>query len=179
MERWSRALLAGLEAVVGAGLKAEAFVFATRLTRVTGALAGRDAVRALEQARASVDDWSGGTRIGEALGEFNRVWGRRGLARGAVVLVVSDGWDRGDPEKLATELARLRLQARRLVWINPRPAERDGEPLAVGLRAALPHVDDYVAGVGPVAMAGLGRVLASVGSSRPTRRQRPVGSATR
>ena len=176
MERYSRALLGALEAVVGSGLKAEAFVFATRLTRLTGALCGRDAARALAGARASVPDWSGGTRIGPALAEFNATYGRRGFARGAIAVVVSDGWDRGDARLLARELARLRLQCRRLIWINPRPNELAGQPLAIGMRAALPFVDDYLTGVDPRAMAQLGRVIAGLGAGRPARRQRPVGS---
>ena len=176
MERYSRALLVALEAVVGSGLKAEAFVFATRLTRLTAPLRSRDVVRALAEARAAVPDWSGGTRVGPALREFNAVYGRRGLARGAIAIVVSDGWDRGDPRLLARELARLRLQVRRLVWINPRPNELDGQPFAVGMRAALPFVDDYLTGVDPRAMVELGQVVAGLGAGRPARRQRPVGS---
>ena len=174
MERYSRALLAALGGIVGAGLHAEAFVFATRLTRLTGPLTGHDAERALARARAAVVDWSGGTRIGAALAEFNASWGRRGLARGAIVLVVSDGWDRGDPDLLARELARLRLQSRRLVWINPRPSAIDGQPLAGGMRAALPHVDDFVAGHDARAIAALARLVGGLGSGRPSRPQRPL-----
>ena len=176
MERYSRALLGSLEAVVGSGLKAETFVFATRLTRLTGPLAGHDAARALAEARAAVPDWSGGTRIGPALGEFNAVYGRRGFARGAIAVVVSDGWDRSDPRLLVRELERLRLQCRRLIWINPRPNELAGQPFAIGMRAALPLIDDYLTGVDPRAMIELGRVIAGLGAGRPARRQRPVGS---
>jgi uncharacterized protein with von Willebrand factor type A (vWA) domain len=182
MERYSRALLGALEAVVGSGLKAETFVFATRLTRVTGPLRGRDAARALAAARAAVPDWSGGTRIGPALAEFNSVFARRGFARGAIAIVVSDGWDRGDPQLLVRELERLRLHCRRLIWINPRPTELDGQPLAVGMRVALPLVDDYLTGADVRGMAELGRVIAGLGDARPARRQRtpmppPVGVA--
>ena len=176
MERYSRALLGALEAVVGSGLSAETFVFATRLTRLTGPLSGHDAARALATARAAVPDWSGGTRIGPALAEFNAVYARRGLARGAIAIVVSDGWDRADPRLLARELARLRLQCRRLIWINPRPNELAGQPFAIGMRTALPLVDDYLTGVDPRAMVALGRVIAGLGPGRPARRQRPVGS---
>jgi uncharacterized protein with von Willebrand factor type A (vWA) domain len=179
MERYSRLLLASLEAVARCGVKAETFVFATRLTRLTGALAGRDAARALAEARAAVPDWSGGTRIGPALRELNSVYGRRGFARGAIAIVVSDGWDRADPALLAREVERLQLQARRLVWLNPRPLELAGQPLAVGLRAALPFVDDYVSGLDPRALAGLGRLIAGVDGGRPARRQRPLGLALR
>ena len=175
MERYSRALLGALEAVIGSGLKAETFVFATRLTRLTRPLSGHDAARALAQARACVPDWSGGTRIGPALAEFNAVYARRGLARGAIAIVVSDGWDRGDPRLLAAELERLRLQVRRLVWINPRPNELDGQPFAIGMRSALPFVDDYLRGVDPAAMVQLGRVIGGLGAGRPARRQRHTG----
>jgi hypothetical protein len=176
MERYSRALLAALEAVAGSGLRTETFVFATRLTRLSGVLGGHDEARALEEARAAIADWSGGTRIGHALGEFNATFGRRGCARGAIAIVVSDGWDRGDPERLARELQRLRLQARRLVWINPRPVDAGSQPLAVGMRTALPYVDDYLAGLDAEGMACLGRLLAGMGAGRPARAQRPIGS---
>lgn len=170
MERYSRVLLASLKAAVGAARRAEAFVFATRLTRVTRSLDGRDLERALEQARATVPDWSGGTRIGHALADFNHSFGRRGFARGAIVLVVSDGWDRGDPELLASEVRRLQLQARRLVWINPRPMGIDMQPLAIGMRAAMPYVDDFIPGHDPRAVAGLARLIGDLGGQRPQRR---------
>ena len=176
MERYSRALLGSLHAAVGATPKAEAFVFATRLTRLTGTLAGRDGARALERAREAVDDWSGGTRIGRALQEFNRTYAPLGFARGAVVLIVSDGWDRGDPALLARELARLRLQSRRLIWLNPRPADLAGQPLAVGMRTALPYVDDFVPGHDPRAVAALPSVVGRLGSARPDRKQRATAN---
>ncbi|MBA3436868.1 MAG: VWA domain-containing protein [Thermoleophilaceae bacterium] len=169
MERYSRVLLASLKAAVGGARRAEAFVFATQLTRVTRSLDGRDLERALEQARATVPDWSGGTRIGGAIGDFNRTYGRRGLARGAIVLVVSDGWDRGDPEVLASEVRRLQLQARRLVWMNPRPMGLDLQPLAIGMRAAMPFVDDFIPGHDPRAVAGLARLISDLGGQRPQR----------
>nr|MBA3301598.1 VWA domain-containing protein [Thermoleophilaceae bacterium] len=137
--------------------------------RLTRSLDGRDLERALEQARATVPDWSGGTRIGETLAEFNRSYGRRGFARGAIVLVVSDGWDRGDPELLAGEVRRLQLQARRLVWINPRPMGLDDQPLAIGMRAAMPFIDDFVPGHDPRAVAGLAQLIGGLGEQRPRR----------
>lgn len=176
MERYSRALLASLQAAVGASARTEAFVFATRLTRLTPALARHDAARALEEARAAVADWSGGTRIGHVLRDFRLGPGRAGLARGAIVVLVSDGWDRGDPDLLAAELDRLRRQCRRLVWVNPRPADLDGQPLAVGMRVALPYVDDFVPGHDPRALRDLARLLRGLGARRPNRPQRPVGS---
>jgi uncharacterized protein len=179
MERYSRALLASLQTVVAAGIKAEAFAFATRLTRLTVELSGHHVGRTLREAREAVEDWSGGTRIGAALADFDRRYGRRGLVRGAIVLIVSDGWDRGDPSQLVRELERLRLAARRLIWFNPRPSGLDGQPLAVGLRAALPYVDDYVPGGDPRSVAALSRLIREVGDARPARRQRPVALAAR
>jgi uncharacterized protein with von Willebrand factor type A (vWA) domain len=178
MERYSRVLLASLKAAVGAARKTEAFVFATRLTRLTRSLDGRDLERALEQARAAVPDWSGGTRIGSALEEFNGTYGRRGFARGAIVIVVSDGWDRGDPEMLATEVRRLQLQSRQLVWINPRPMEVDQQPLAIGMRAAMPFIDEFVAGHDPRAIAGLARLISGLGADRPQRGMTPAIAPT-
>jgi uncharacterized protein with von Willebrand factor type A (vWA) domain len=130
---------------VAARRRVEAFVFGTRLTRVTHELAGRDHDRALERAAGAVVDWSGGTRIGDALSELNRRHARH-LGRGAVVVVLSDGWDRGEPEALAREMARLRRSAHRVVWLNPLKAHPDYEPLTRGMRAALPHVDHFLAG---------------------------------
>lgn len=169
MERYSRVLLASLKAAVGGARRAEAFAFATRLTRLTHSLGGQDLERALEHARASVPDWSGGTRIGGALAQFNRTYGRRGFARGAIVLVVSDGWDRGDPNALAEEVRRLQLQARRLVWVNPRPMGLDEQPLAIGMRAAMPFVDDFIPGHDPRAVAGMARLIGDLGGQRPNR----------
>jgi uncharacterized protein with von Willebrand factor type A (vWA) domain len=176
MERYSRALLASLQAAVSAGIKAEAFVFATRLTRVTDPLSKGDVAKALERAREAVPDWSGGTRIGGAIGDFNDKYARSSLARGAIVIVVSDGWDRGDPQILERELEHLRRQCRRLVWLNPRPTELDDQPLAIGMQAALRHIDDFVPGHDPRASGDLARLIAGLGPRRPTRRQRPLPS---
>lgn len=176
MERFSRILLASLRAAVAAGIEAEAFAFATGLTRLTATLDDRDVKRALEQARASIGDWSGGTRIGAALADFNRSWGRRGIARGAIVIIFSDGWDRGDPELLGREVRRLQLQSRRLIWVNPRPADIDMQPLAIGMRAAMPYVDDFIPGHDPRAIHGLAALVRGLGGARPARRQRPVSS---
>ncbi len=170
MERYSRVLLSTLKVAIGASRKAEAFVFATGLTRLTKSLDGHDFERALDKARAAVPDWSGGTRIGGALAEFNRTYARRGFARGAIVLVVSDGWDRGDPKILATEVRRLQMQARRLIWINPRPMQVDQQPLAIGMRAAMPFIDEFVPGHDPRAIAGMAHVIASLNADRPHRR---------
>ena len=145
MEPYARMLLQYMQACVAARRRVEAFVFGTRLTRVTGELAGRDPDRALDRASAAADDWSGGTRIGEALGTLNREHGRR-LGRGAIVVLLSDGWDRGEPERLSAEIERLQRCAHQLIWLNPLKASPDYEPLTRGMQAALPHVDHFLAG---------------------------------
>ncbi len=124
--------------------KVEAFVFATRLTRLTRSLRDRQVDRALRRASEAVRDWSGGTRIGEAVHRFNQDWARRVPCSSAVVAIVSDGWDRGDPDLLAREMRRLRGLSWRLIWLNPLLGDSGYEPLARGMRAALPHVDDFM-----------------------------------
>ena len=145
MAPYARMLLQYLQATVAARARVEAFVFGTRLTRVTRELAGRDPDRALARAADHVSDWSGGTRIGAALAELNREHGRR-IGRGAVIVVLSDGWDRGEPELLATEMARLRRCAHRVLWLNPLAADPRYEPLTRGMQAAMPHVDHLLPG---------------------------------
>jgi uncharacterized protein len=167
MEPYARVYLQLLmSGVDGAG--AEAFVFATRLTRLTRTLRGVIPTVALERAGRSAPDWSGGTRIGEALKAFNDEHGRRGLARGAVVVILSDGWDRGDPEILGREMARLRRLAFRVVWVNPRKAAPGYAPLAGGMVAALPHIDTFVSGH---SLAAFDEVLEAIAAGRaePTR----------
>jgi uncharacterized protein len=146
MEPYARAYLQFLTCAAGAGPNAEAFVFATRLTRVTRALALRNPERAIQRAAATAPDWSSGTRIGDALKAFNDRHGRRGMARGAVVVILSDGWERGDPALVGREMERLRRLAYRIVWVNPRVSARGFEARAGGLVAALPHVDVLVSG---------------------------------
>ena len=125
MEPYARAYLQFLTCAAGSGPNAEAFVFATRLTRLTRALASRNPERAIQRAAAAAPDWSSGTRIGDALQEFNDRHGRRGMARGAVVVILSDGWERGDPMLVGREMERLARLAHRIVWVNPRvSAER-------------------------------------------------------
>jgi uncharacterized protein len=145
MEPYARMLLTYMQACVAARRRVEAFVFGTGLTRVTAELRGRDPDRALERAAAATRDWSGGTRIGAALATLNREHGRR-LGRGAVVVLLSDGWDRGDPGQLEAEMARLARCSHRLIWLNPLKAHPDYRPLTRGMRAALPHVDEFMAG---------------------------------
>lgn len=161
MAPYSRMLLQYLHACVAARRRVEAFAFGTRLTRITHELSGRDHDRALERAAAAVVDFSGGTRIGEALGELNRVHGRR-LGRGAVVVILSDGWDRGDPQRLAAEMARLRRSAHRLVWLNPLAAHADYEPLTRGMRAAIPHTDRLLPGNSLASLEELAVILEDV-----------------
>jgi uncharacterized protein len=145
MEPYARMLLTYLQACVAVRRRVEAFAFGTRLTRITRELRGRDADLALRRATEAVHDFSGGTRIGESLGTLNREHGRR-VGRGAVVVVLSDGWDRGEPELLAAEMERLRRCAHRVIWLNPLKAHEGYEPLTRGMSAALPHADHFLAG---------------------------------
>jgi uncharacterized protein with von Willebrand factor type A (vWA) domain len=126
--------------------KVEAFAIGTRLTRMTRELGSRDPDVALRQAAERVMDWSGGTRLGDGLRQFNDQWGVRGLARGAIVVVLSDGWDRGDPAVLAEQMARLSRVAHRIVWVNPLKVTPGYAPLARGMAAALPYIDSFVEG---------------------------------
>jgi uncharacterized protein with von Willebrand factor type A (vWA) domain len=158
MEPYARMLLQYMQACVAARRRVEAFVFGTTLTRVTGELAGRDPDRALDRAASAADDWSGGTRIGEAISTLNREHGRR-IGRGAIVVLLSDGWDRGDPDELAAEMARLQRSAHQLVWLNPLKAHPDYEPLTLGMQAALPHVDHFLAGNSLASLAELAELM--------------------
>jgi uncharacterized protein with von Willebrand factor type A (vWA) domain len=161
MTPYARMLLQYLHACVAARRRVEAFAFGTRLTRITNELAGRDHDRALERAADAVVDFAGGTRIGAALAELNRVHGRR-VGRGAVVVILSDGWDRGEPEQLATEMARLRRSAHRLVWLNPLAAHPGYEPLTRGMRAAVPHTDELLAGNTLMSLEHLAELLEEI-----------------
>jgi uncharacterized protein len=145
MEAYSRAYLYLLHGAVRA-LRAETFVFATGLTRLTRALRAGDPERALRAAVDETQDWSGGTRIGSAIKEFTDRWGRRGLARGAVVVIVSDGWESEDPAVLGEQMARLSRLAHRIVWVNPRSKSERYQPLVGGMAAALPYVDVFTSG---------------------------------
>ena len=145
MEPYARAYLQLLHCAVG-GAHAETFVFATRLTRLTRQLRVRNPNVALQRAAASAPDWAGGTRLGDALKAFNDGWGRRGLARGAVLLIVSDGWDSGDPVIVAEQMARLSRLAHHVVWVNPRKQNQNYQPLVGAMSAALPYIDSFVSG---------------------------------
>jgi uncharacterized protein with von Willebrand factor type A (vWA) domain len=151
-----------VHAAVAGRQKVEAFALGTRLTRLTRDLTSRDPDRALGRAAERVVDWSGGTRLGDCLRRFNDEWGVRGMARGAIVVVLSDGWDRGDPAELAEQMARLHRVAYRVVWVNPLKVTPGYAPLARGMAAALPYVDDFVEGHSVDALEELTRVIAEV-----------------
>ena len=146
MEPYARAYLQFLTCAAGSGPNAEAFAFATRLTRLTRALASRNPERAIQRAAETAPDWSSGTRIGDALREFNNRHGRRGMARGAVIVILSDGWERGDSMLVGREMARLARLAHRIVWVNPRVSAGDFSVQSGGMRAALPYCDALVSG---------------------------------
>jgi uncharacterized protein with von Willebrand factor type A (vWA) domain len=158
MAPYARVLLQYMHASVATHRRVEAFAFGTRLTRLTRELDVRDPDRALARAAEAVEDWSGGTRIGHAMAVLNREHGRR-IGRGAVVVILSDGWDRGDPQQLADEMARLRRSAHRVVWLNPLKAAAGYEPLARGMAAALPHTDHFLAGNSLASLAELALIL--------------------
>ena len=146
MEAYSRVLIRFAHAaVVGRG-RVEVFALGTRLTRLTRQLGSHDVDQAVKSAAEAVVDWSGGTRLGEAIDVFNAEWGVRGLARGAIVVVLSDGWDRGDPDEMGSAMERLHRTAHAVVWVNPLKASPGYEPLARGMAAALPHVDLFLEG---------------------------------
>lgn len=145
MERYTRLLLHFIYGMKSAlSQPVEAFVFSTRLTRITRPLQIRDLDLALKNVGLLVNDWAGGTRIGESLKTFNFEWGRRVLGRGAVVLIISDGWDRGDVDLLRREMARLKRNCHRLIWLNPLLGAPDYEPLTRGIQAALPNIDYFL-----------------------------------
>jgi uncharacterized protein len=172
MTAYSRALLQlAHSASSSPGTPTEVFCFGTRLTRITRQLRQRNPDRALAQAAEAVMDWEGGTRIGESIGAFTRGWGRPGMARGAVVVICSDGLERGEPALLGTEMARLARLDHRIVWVNPLKGDPRYEPLARGMRAALPFVDVFVSGHDLASLEGLAALLPELAerSARKTR----------
>ncbi len=162
MEAYTRALLLFLHAAVGSGRGVEVFVFGTRLIRLTDEFRTRDPELALAGAAERVVDWAGGTRIGASLRTFNDVWGRRALTRGAAVVIVSDGWEREDATLVAQEMDRLRRAAYAVIWVNPLKGSPEYQPLAAGMRAALPYVDRFVAGHNLASLEELAGVLAGI-----------------
>jgi uncharacterized protein len=163
MERHSRLLLRFIQALgASSAVRTESFVFGTRLTRVTRLLRDNDRDRALARVAETVTDWAGGTRIGESFREFNLKWARRALRSSGIVIVVSDGWDRGDPALVASETARLRRNCHRLIWLNPLAGTPGYQPLAAGMRAAYPYIDDFLPAGTVASLERLGEILAGV-----------------
>ncbi len=144
MERYTRLLLHFIHTIAGDLGRVEAFLFATRITRITRYLDYRSIDQAVSEVSRAVPDWAGGTRIGEAIKTFNYAWARRTLGSGPVVLIISDGWDRGEPELLSREMARLRRSCHRLIWLNPLLGSPRYQPLTRGIQAVLPHIDDFL-----------------------------------
>jgi uncharacterized protein with von Willebrand factor type A (vWA) domain len=178
MERHSRLLLRFILALAAANpVRVEAFVFGTRLTRVTRLVRDRDRDRALARVAAAVTDWAGGTRIGEAFHEFNQRWARRTLPTSGIVIVISDGWDRGDPDLVARETARLRRNCHRLIWLNPLAGAPGYQPIAAGMAAAYPYIDDFLPAGSLASLERLGRLLAGLPEAemRPLERSMGVG----
>jgi uncharacterized protein with von Willebrand factor type A (vWA) domain len=171
MERYTRVLLQFLHAVESTLQRVEVFVFGTRLTRITPALRRRDPDAALAAVASQVKDWAGGTRIGETLRAFNRTWARRVLGHGAIVIVISDGWDRGNPELLAVEMERLQRASYRLIWLNPLLGAENYQPLTQGIQAALPYVDDFLPVHNLESLEALALLLNDIQSGRPPRKQ--------
>ncbi|MFN0179270.1 MAG: vWA domain-containing protein [Gemmatimonadales bacterium] len=169
MERYSRLMLRFAHAMGQSGAPVEVFVFGTRLTRITRELRVRDADTALERVGHLVVDWNGGTRIGESLRELNRRWVRRTIRSGAVVLIMSDGWERGDPAALGAEMARLRRSCYRLYWLDPLASQPGFVPEVAGLKAALPHVDDLLPCASVASLQDLATRVIDASARRPRR----------
>jgi uncharacterized protein with von Willebrand factor type A (vWA) domain len=174
MESYTRLLLHMSHALARGWGRVETFTFGTRLTRITRQLRERRPDDALAHVSRAVSDWSGGTRIGDALHEFNLRWSRRVLGRGAIVLLVTDGWERGDPAGLEMETARLQRAAYRLIWLDPLSGTRDYSPDARGARALSGHADDHLAANTLDGLARIAALLEDVGRGRPVRRSLPL-----
>ena len=166
MERYTRMLLHFIHSLSGNLEQVEAFLFATRLTRITRFLKHRGVDQTVNELARAVPDWSGGTRIGHALKTFNFQWLRRVMGSGSIVLIISDGWDRGEPELLAREAARLQRSCRRLVWLNPLLGSADYQPLTRGMQAALPYTDDFLPVHNLNSLEALARHLNGLGPQR-------------
>lgn len=171
MDRYSRLLLRFVHALEHGLDSVEVFVFGTRLTRITRELRKKNVDQAIADVVASVDDWSGGTRIGESIKKFNYSWSRRVLRSGATVVVISDGWDRGDPQLLGAEMARLQRSCRRVIWLNPLLGAPGYQPLTQGIRASLPYVDHFLPIHNLKSMEALAKLLGAVEDAQPVRRQ--------
>lgn len=171
MERYTRLLLQFVHTLEASLDHAEAFVFGTRLTRITRQLRRKDIDEALNDVSKSVQDWGGGTRIGESLRSFNYEWSRRVLNQGAIVIVISDGWDRGEPELLREAMQHLQRNCFRLIWLNPLLGTQGYQPLTRGMQAALPFCDDFLPANNLASLEALGKLLVEVQGRRPPRRQ--------
>jgi len=171
MDRYSRLLLQFVHTVRHSVGRVEAFVFGTRLTRITRQIRHRDIREALDEVAASVADWAGGTRIGECLRTFNLEWADRVLGRGAIVLVISDGWDRGDIDLLADEMRRLQRGSYRLIWLNPLLGSSRYRPQTVGMQAALPYIDNFLSAHNLRSLMQLAELLNTIEDRRPVRAQ--------
>lgn len=169
MSLYSRLLLHFVHTISNGLMNVEAFVFGTRLTRITRQLKRRDVDDAVRDVSKSVQDWSGGTRIGDALHFFNHFWARRVLGRGAVVLIISDGWDRGESDVLSVEMDRLQHSCHRLIWLNPLLGSPDYRPLTIGMKTALPFIDNFLPVHNLDSLISLGNLLSSINDSRPER----------
>lgn len=179
MSLYSRLLLHFIHTVTNGREQVETFVFGTRLTRITRQLARRDVDAAIADVTKVVQDWSGGTRIGESLRAFNFRWARRTLGRGAVVLIISDGWDRGEISVLSEEMARLQRNCHRLIWLNPLLGQEDYRPVTAGMRAAMPYIDDFLPANNLDSLIALGELLEQVDdSARPARAVAPAAVAS-
>lgn len=163
MGAYARSLAGFAHAAVRAGRNVEAFAFGTRLTRITAALHWRDPDAALRALGQEVPDWEGGTRIGESLKELLDGWGRRGPIRNSIVIILSDGLERGDPQLLSAQMQRLARLAHRIIWVNPLKGSPRYQPLARGMAAALPYVDDFLSGHNLASLETLAEVLAKLG----------------
>lgn len=174
MDRYSRLLLQFIHTIENDMAKVEAFVFGTRLTRVTRLLKRRQIDEAITRVSREVQDWAGGTRIGESIETFNQQYARRVLRNGAVVLIISDGWDRGDPQLLGHEMLRLQRSCYRLIWLNPLLGSPRYQPLTRGMQAAMPYIDDFLPVHNLESLELLATHLSQLGDYRPVRRQAPL-----
>ncbi|MHB8718279.1 MAG: vWA domain-containing protein [Candidatus Dormibacteria bacterium] len=174
MDRYTRPVLQLVHTMRTGHGRVEAFVFGTRLTRVTRHLECRDPDLALRRMAEGVTDWAGGTRIGDSLRAFNRLWARRLLGRGSVVIILSDGWDRGDPERISRAMAALQRRCHRLIWLNPAIGGPTVRPVPLGMKAASPYIDDLMPARNLDDLAAVGRLLSTIRSGRAERHGTPA-----
>ncbi len=167
MSLYSRLLLHFIHTISNGLMNVETFVFGTRLTRITRQLKRRDVDDAVRDVAKTVQDWSGGTRIGDALHYFNHKWARRVLGRGAVVLIISDGWDRGEAGLLQVEMDRLQHSCHRLIWLNPLLGSPEYRPLTIGMKTALPYIDNFLPAHNLDSLISLGKLLQTIDDNRP------------